>query len=62
MSTSLPAIFAADTHLADGQLLLEDPTANRGKYPELRERTLMGTVSSKEEERSYKWRLLKLRV
>jgi hypothetical protein len=41
-------VFAADAHLADGQLLREEPAVNREKSLELQEETRMPTVSSKE--------------
>jgi hypothetical protein len=48
MSTSLRTVFAGDSHLTEGKLLLEEPRANRGKSLIVRERTRMLTVSYKE--------------
>jgi hypothetical protein len=65
-------VFAADAHLADGQLLRE--AVNREKYLELQEETRMPTVSSKERQNLHplyiltmkgnlcKWRLIIHRV
>jgi hypothetical protein len=50
MSVSLQTIFLADAHLADGQVLHEESTANKGKALKFRAGTRMSTVSSKEEQ------------
>jgi hypothetical protein len=44
----LQTIFAADAHLAEGQLLHEEPAANKEKHQTFQKGTRMLTVSSKE--------------
>jgi hypothetical protein len=39
MNISLEMVFAADAHLAVGQVLREEPTVNKGKSLKFRERT-----------------------
>jgi hypothetical protein len=47
MSASLHTVLAADTHLANGQILREEPTANKGTSLEFRVGTRMQKVPSK---------------
>jgi hypothetical protein len=44
----LNSVYAADVHLAQGQILREELTVNKGKYLEFRTGTRIQTVSSKE--------------
>jgi hypothetical protein len=44
----LQTIFAADAHLAEGQLLNKEPAVNKEKYLTFQIGTRMLTVSSKE--------------
>jgi hypothetical protein len=37
MTTSLHTVFAADTHLTEGQVLCEEQTVNKGKCLKFRE-------------------------
>jgi hypothetical protein len=48
MSTSLHTVFTADAHLTEGQLLHEEPAANKGKSIKLREVKRMPTGFIKE--------------
>jgi hypothetical protein len=48
MSISLQTVFAADAHLAERQVLREEPTENRGKSPKFLVETQMSKLSSKE--------------
>jgi hypothetical protein len=45
---TLHTVFLTDAHLAEGQVLREEPTVNRGKSLKFRVETRMPTVSSKE--------------
>jgi hypothetical protein len=51
MSASLHTVFKPDTHLAEGQLLREEPRANRGKSLKLREGMRMPTIAYRERKR-----------
>jgi hypothetical protein len=48
MLISLQTIFAADAHLAEGEVLLEKPTVHKWKSRKFEVGTLIPTVSSKE--------------
>jgi hypothetical protein len=73
MSVSLHTVFSADALPAEGQVLREEPTVNKGKSLKFQEGARMPTASSKEGQNLYplqtisrksasKWRLILLKV